>query len=663
MASSRPHPQILLMGMRRSGKTSLLQVLHHHLPPNDTLYLDSTLRPYATTLRPWSPVTIWDGITPQAPLTHAAKDGNVLPDVSLPNGGGPLSWNSISSIIWVLDAQDDYLLSLSQLHSLILVAYANNPRVHVHVFLHKMDGLSEDYRDDTQTDVEKRIEDDLTDASSSFQFARGVSGPRRDSEGAVLDDDDAEGDKVDWTRLERKAVDRATGAASSSDEASATPSSAAAAAASTSRSRDQPTGSFRRRRPSSAKSSTNGHGVSGSGMVALESEVRLSLHQTSIFDSSLFVAFSRVLQDLVLASPGNILRGALNRLIDGFVDSCAPRADDQDDGEGAGIPQHSSPGQGSLAKDLAASTVGIAPTAAQSTNNVLVEKLYLLDLPTRTYLASDSSPFDKTTFQVVCDYLGFLVNLSGLFANLKHQGGAKMAEDVTGNKKRWGSSTLRLASMNAAAAGPSVVGGAGSVAAPGEGGEDVPGSPSLSAVGGVSKAEPAGPAAPTEEELRLCFWQLDQRLALVGVISAQQQQQVGMSSKHRGSVTTMSSRPTSRASEQEGEEEEEKERGGDDGDKTTIPSGSAIEDAAAKTIQTEAAAATASDAEALVEQNVDIFRRAIAALLEATTIPPAAGKVGAEETAAGKKEPKQVVRELWKSSGEEGGGGQTSVAA
>ena len=363
MAATRSHPQILLMGMRRSGKTSLLQVLHHHLPPNDTLYLDSTLRPYPTTLRPWSPVTIWDGITPQAPLSHAARDGNVIPDVP----GGPLPWSSVKAVIWVIDAQDDYLLSLSQLHSLILVAYANNPRVHFHVFLHKMDGLSEDYRDDTQTDVEKRIEDDLTDASSSFAFARGVETPRRDSDGFVIDDEaQATNSKVDWDRLEKEAAAKAAGSASPEATIPTPPTPTAAS----SRSREQSSGgTLRRRRPSSAKSSSNGHG-SGSAIVSLESEVRLSLHQTSIFDASLFVAFSRVLQDLVLTSPGNILRGALNRLIDGFVDACAPRAEGSVSSptKDATLPSSSSP---SAPGDDKATIPGagpstVAPPAASS---------------------------------------------------------------------------------------------------------------------------------------------------------------------------------------------------------------------------------------------------------------------------------------------------------
>lgn len=249
--------------------------------------------------------------------------------------------------------QDDYFTSLASFHSLIVLAYAHNPSIQFHVFLHKMDGLSEDYRDDTQTDIEKRIDDNLSDASSSFAFAAGVK-PQGGKQPTP-----AETGNLDWTDLERRASEGAPAAV-------APP--AAAAAASTSR--PQPPGS-----PAPPN---------------LETDVDLTIHQTSIFDSSVFVAFSRVLQPVIFSHAA--MKSSLIRLVDSLVDVCQ------------------------------------------------FERLFLVHLPTRTFLVNDSSPFDKVSFDVVCDYLGFLVDFSTLFANLKASDGASRQTP----RRSYSSSTLRL---------------------------------------------------------------------------------------------------------------------------------------------------------------------------------------------------------------------------
>ena len=37
-------PRLLLMGLRRSGKSSIASVVFHKMPPNETLFLESTTR-------------------------------------------------------------------------------------------------------------------------------------------------------------------------------------------------------------------------------------------------------------------------------------------------------------------------------------------------------------------------------------------------------------------------------------------------------------------------------------------------------------------------------------------------------------------------------------------------------------------------------------------
>lgn len=46
-ANNKPQdfkPRLLLMGLRRSGKSSIASVVFHKMPPNETLFLESTTR-------------------------------------------------------------------------------------------------------------------------------------------------------------------------------------------------------------------------------------------------------------------------------------------------------------------------------------------------------------------------------------------------------------------------------------------------------------------------------------------------------------------------------------------------------------------------------------------------------------------------------------------
>lgn len=633
--SSAVEPQVLLLGLRRSGKTSLLQVLDKHLPPNDTLFLESTSRPYPTRLSLWSATTLWDGISIQSLLSYAGKGGLVCSQIM------NLFWANVSVIIWIIDAQDDYLHSLALLHSTILLAYSHNPAIHFHIFLHKMDGLSEDYRDDTQTDVEKRIEDDLSDSSSSFHFARGVNVKGIIASIDEEQEDENRGTRLDWSALEEKArLDMAncsdtqvipqkmvTGAATSSP---GMPSA---------RQNNQQT---RRRRQSSVRSSSCRGDASSAG-ISLETDVRLSLHQTSIFDSSMYVAFSRVLQDLVLKSPAGVLKHAIARLVDNLVDFRSPAPDAAarpPDGE-AELSQ-SSYDAGSEQQRIRVAEHDVERPPTHSATTLVFEKLYLMHRPTRTFLCSDSSPFDKSSFDVVCDYLGFLVEMSGVFANLKH---GEEPGATTTRARQYASSTIRLNSpstTNAAGGGSaadlttSVPGTSFMMNNSGSLGMTVGGGGPAGNVSAQTGANTAGMLA-IEDETLLSFWELDEDLALVGILRHEPNPVtsaptlLSRSSFLHGQGGTLG--PSNPHRDLGSEEAPHEPQNGvlrrlalsDAGDSAASNLGS----------QVTPQASPGDSAEAIVDHNVSVFRTALAAL---------------KEISRGQRDVREVKNMLWSPS-------------
>jgi len=72
-------------------------------------------------------------------------------------------FGELGALIWVIDAQDEYLEPLSKLHSTIIAIQRFYPAINIEVFVHKVDGLSDEYKLDTQRDIMQRTQDELSD--------------------------------------------------------------------------------------------------------------------------------------------------------------------------------------------------------------------------------------------------------------------------------------------------------------------------------------------------------------------------------------------------------------------------------------------------------------------------------------------------------------------
>ena len=60
--------------------------------------------------------------------------------------------------------QDDYIEALGRLQMAVTRAYKINSNIKFEVFIHKVDGLSDDNKIETQRDIHQRSTDDLAEA-------------------------------------------------------------------------------------------------------------------------------------------------------------------------------------------------------------------------------------------------------------------------------------------------------------------------------------------------------------------------------------------------------------------------------------------------------------------------------------------------------------------
>lgn len=138
---------ILLMGLRRGGKSSICKVVFHNMQPLDTLYLESTLKP--TT----------DHFALLIDLSVMELPGQL--NYFEPTYDSEKMFALVGALVYVIDSQDEYLNALTNLLMIIEYAYKVNPTINIEVLIHKVDGLSEEYRIDAQRDIMQRTGDEL----------------------------------------------------------------------------------------------------------------------------------------------------------------------------------------------------------------------------------------------------------------------------------------------------------------------------------------------------------------------------------------------------------------------------------------------------------------------------------------------------------------------
>ncbi|KAG1142454.1 hypothetical protein G6F37_002773 [Rhizopus arrhizus] len=151
VASPIDKPRILLMGLQRSGKSSIQRVVFGKMPPSDTLYLESTTKIQKEDVtRSFIDFQIWDFPGQVNYFDDQAYDPREI-------------FDTVGSLIFVIDSQDDYTDALNRLQYTIIKAYEVNPSITFEILIHKVDGLSEDYQDDVRIDIIKKMQEYLID--------------------------------------------------------------------------------------------------------------------------------------------------------------------------------------------------------------------------------------------------------------------------------------------------------------------------------------------------------------------------------------------------------------------------------------------------------------------------------------------------------------------
>ncbi|CAI6487185.1 ALI_HP2_G0016810.mRNA.1.CDS.1 [Saccharomyces cerevisiae] len=138
---------ILLMGVRRCGKSSICKVVFHNMQPLDTLYLESTSNPSLEHFSTLIDLAVME-LPGQLNYFEPSYDSERL-------------FKSVGALVYVIDSQDEYINAITNLAMIIEYAYKVNPSINIEVLIHKVDGLSEDFKVDAQRDIMQRTGEEL----------------------------------------------------------------------------------------------------------------------------------------------------------------------------------------------------------------------------------------------------------------------------------------------------------------------------------------------------------------------------------------------------------------------------------------------------------------------------------------------------------------------
>ncbi|GAA5830552.1 hypothetical protein JCM5353_002908 [Sporobolomyces roseus] len=150
--TGRRKPRVLLMGPRSGGKSSIRKVVFEGMAPSDTLFIEKTKKSFSEDLNSFLSMRMWD-----------------LPGGQLDPEQLNLSFEDTDAVIFVIDAQSSMGDTIRKLSVTMHKAYVANPGIQFEVFLHKVDGMSEDFRLDVLQNLRDRLTEELFDISPELE--------------------------------------------------------------------------------------------------------------------------------------------------------------------------------------------------------------------------------------------------------------------------------------------------------------------------------------------------------------------------------------------------------------------------------------------------------------------------------------------------------------
>jgi Ras-related GTP-binding protein C/D len=81
-------------------------------------------------------------------------------------------FDNIDTIIWVFDAQTEWVDALIRFHGTLMILKDRFPNMNLEVFIHKVEGMSDEYALEIKEDIIRRTEEELMDNERSGMAIR-----------------------------------------------------------------------------------------------------------------------------------------------------------------------------------------------------------------------------------------------------------------------------------------------------------------------------------------------------------------------------------------------------------------------------------------------------------------------------------------------------------
>ena len=277
-------PRIVLMGSRRSGKTSMERVVFGRMSPHETLFVQASATP---TLRLVSSsdlvrFAIFD-IPGTCDLTSDGDGNRSTPRGRDDNAAHHLTARSVFSrcvaLVYVIDAEAEPYAECARFAEVVAAAKKVNPHLALEVFVHKVDGdlfLTEEQKLDCRREIEGLVRAELNDLSIGRPFP---PSSHNNSTNYALATNDADSESATTTN------------------------------------RGTNTGTNRTRTPSSKEEKVLPPHLDQ--VLEKMASFDVSFRLTSIYDHSVFEAFSKVISKRLVPQ-----RAALEKMLDALVAAC-----------------------------------------------------------------------------------------------------------------------------------------------------------------------------------------------------------------------------------------------------------------------------------------------------------------------------------------------------